>query len=142
MQPNLLGKKILIVQGSLLSARELEAALFKEGAKVQTVTNMISAFWVIERHTFDGAVIDKGLYNQAFDLCTELQALDVPYIACGAPHDLQKLSAKKRDTQQVVATLMNKMSQHAGNREVDVADFFRVDCAVQAKNRDRSVPLL
>ena len=46
--------------------------------------DLISASSVIERHMFDGAVIDKGLHNQAFDLCTELQLLDVSYITCNA----------------------------------------------------------
>ena len=63
----------------------------------------------IERQTFDGAVIDNGLHNQGFDLCTELRSLDVPYITCNAPHELQKPSAKKRDAKKVVASLMTAM---------------------------------
>jgi CheY-like chemotaxis protein len=122
MQPNLLGKKILVIKGSLLSARELEAALIGEGAKVQTVTNLISAFSVIERQTFDGAVIDKGLHNQAFDLCTELKSLDVPYITCSAPHDLQKPSAKIRDAKKAAASLMGAMRAGSMRRDARKQD--------------------
>lgn len=123
MHPNLLGKKILVIKGSLLSARELEAALMEEGARVQTVTNLISAFSIIERETFDGAVIDKGLHNQAFDLCTELKSLDVPYINCSTPHDLQKPSAKKRDAKKVAASLMTAIrAQRCGLRDTGKQD--------------------
>ena len=64
---------------------ELEAALVKEGAKVQTVTNVISAFWMIERQPFDGAVIDKGLHNEVMGLCAELQSLNVPTLSMTHP---------------------------------------------------------
>jgi PleD family two-component response regulator len=126
MKLNLLGKKILVIKGSLLSERELEAALQEEGAKVQTVTNLISAFSVIERQTFDGAVIDKGLHNQAFDLCTELQSLDVPYIIASSPHDLQKSSAKIRDAKEATASLIAAMRAGPESRDVDVSDFFEI----------------
>jgi DNA-binding response OmpR family regulator len=104
----------------------LESALAEEGAKVQTVTNVISAFSEIERKTFDGAVIDKGLHNQAFDLCTELQSLDVPYIISSSPHDLQKPSAKIRDAKKAAASLIAAMRAGPESRDVDVSDFFEV----------------
>jgi hypothetical protein len=50
--------------------------------------NLISAFDLIGRKRFDGAVFDYGLHNGAFDLCTEFQALSIPYISANAPHRL------------------------------------------------------
>ena len=127
MQQDMVGKKILIVKGSLLPVQELEAALVEQGAAIQTVTNIISAFSVIERDRFDGAVIDQGLHNQAFDFCTELQSLNVPYITCGAPHGLQSRPAKERDAQKAVASLRSAMRAYPRSREGDVSDFYELD---------------
>ncbi len=63
MEPNLPGRKVLIVKGSLLAPQALEAASAEQGAKVVTATYVISAFSLIEREAFDAAVIDKGLLN-------------------------------------------------------------------------------
>ena len=125
MQTPLIGKSILVVQGSLLSVGELEAALVKEGAKVQTVTNVISAFWMIERQPFDGAVIDKGLHNEVMGLCADLQSLNVPYIIYDAPHDLQKPSAQRRDAKISMGSLMKAMRAHYKRREVELSDIDR-----------------
>src|SRR4051812_12732692 len=105
MQTNLTGKNILIVKGSLLAHRDLERALVQRGAKVVTVTNFISAFAVLDRNRFDAAVLDKGLHNEAFDLYEELRALDVPYLACSAPHDLQTEPKREAAAKTIAAAL-------------------------------------
>src|SRR3954471_6376016 len=105
MQASLTGKNILIVKGSLLAHRDLERALVQRGAKVVTVTNLISAFGVLGRNRFDAAVLDKGLHNEAFDLCEELRALDVPYLTCATPHDLQTEPKREAAAKSVAATL-------------------------------------
>lgn len=94
MRNNLSGRKILVVKGSLLVPFALEEALTERGASAVTATNIISAFSLIERETFDAAVIDKGLHNEAFDLCAELKTFDVPYILANAPHELQGPAAQ------------------------------------------------
>jgi len=94
MRTNLSGKKILIVKGSLLVPFALEVALTERGARAITATNIISAFSLVERETFDAAVVDKGLHNEAFDLCAELKTFDVPYILANAPHELQRPAAQ------------------------------------------------
>jgi hypothetical protein len=97
MDHNLTGKKILIVQGSSLAGAELEAAFAHAGARVYLTANIISAFSLLERIRFDGAVVDQGLHNAAFELCSELQELGTPCICCATPHQLQKAAAKARD---------------------------------------------
>jgi hypothetical protein len=82
------GKNVLVIKGSLLSVKELEAALKEQGASVQTVSNVISAFSLIERERFDGAVIDKGLHNRGFDLCAAPGArfgtpFPISHLECG-----------------------------------------------------------
>lgn len=109
MQPDLSGQKILIVKGSLLAPAALEAALAEHGAKPFTATNLISAFSLIEQEDFDAAVIDKGLHNEAFDLCAELTSLGIPHLLVDAPHELQKPSAQKREAYDVLSAL----AQHA-----------------------------
>lgn len=94
MHHKLSGKKVLIVKGSLLAPFVLEMALAERGAKAVTATNIISAFSLIERETFDAAVIDKGLHNEAFDLCAELKSFDIPYVMANAPHELQRPAAQ------------------------------------------------
>jgi hypothetical protein len=90
MDHNLSGKKILIVQGSSLAGAELMDAFDNAGARIYLTTNIISAFDLLRRIRFDGAVVDKGLHNVAFELCSELQELKTPYICCTKPHQLQK----------------------------------------------------
>lgn len=91
------GKTILIVQGSLLAGSALEEAFSRAGARVFLTTNVISAFNLLRRIRFHGAVIDQGLHNAAFDLCGELHDLNIPYLCCAAPHRLQGVSARSRD---------------------------------------------
>ena len=102
MERNLIGKAILIVQGSLLAGSELENAFGRSGARIYLTSNMISAFDLLRRIRFDGAVVDQGLHNAAFDLCSELQDLGIPYICSAAPHRLQKPAARRQDADHAV----------------------------------------
>jgi hypothetical protein len=110
MESKLSGKNILIVQGSLLAGSELRDAFMRSGAQVYVTGNIISAFDLLRRKRFDGAVVDQGLHNEAFDLCTEFQALYIPYICCNAPHRLQGLTARGRDADHAAWKLANIMS--------------------------------
>jgi DNA-binding response OmpR family regulator len=109
MAKELVGKKILVVKGSLLSMSELDTALKEQGAAVQLASNIISAFAVLEHRRFDGAILDKGLHNEAFDLCAELRELEVPHILSDKPHELQKAGARRRATTEVVEDLILTM---------------------------------
>jgi hypothetical protein len=110
MESKLSGKNILIVQGSLIASSELRDAFTRSGAHVYVTGNLISALDLLQRKRFDGAVVDQGLHNEAFDLCDELQALNIPYISCNSPHRLQGLSARKKDSEYAVWRLANVMS--------------------------------
>jgi hypothetical protein len=109
MAQNLLGKTILVLKGALLSTGELEAALKEQGARVQTAGNIISAFALVERGRFDGAILDKGLHNEAIDLCAELQERGVPYLMSNKPHGLQKPGARRRAANDAVGDLILTM---------------------------------
>jgi len=113
MDRNLSGKNILIVQGSLLAGPELEDAFARSGARVYLTGNTISAYDLLRRVSFEGAVIDKGLHNEAFDLCRELQALGIPYQCCSSPHRLHRASARQRDAERVVLELENRIATGA-----------------------------
>ena len=63
--------------------------------------NLISAFHLLERKAFHGAVVDQRL-QESFDICAELQARCIPYICCNLPHRLQGLSARRTDADHVV----------------------------------------
>jgi hypothetical protein len=64
---------------------------------------------LLRREQFDGAVVDQGRHNEAFDLCSELKDLAVPYICCIAPHRLQKTAMRKRDAGHAVRQLASKL---------------------------------
>lgn len=108
------GKTILIVEGSLLAGTELADAFRRSGANVQLTTNIINAFNLLRREPFDGAVVDQGRHNEAFDLCSELRDLGVPYIGCVAPHRLQRASMRARDAEHVVGQLRSKILEQFG----------------------------
>lgn len=110
MESKLSGKNILIVQGSLLAGSELRDALMRSGAIVFVTGNLISAFDLLQRIRFDGAIVDQGLHNEAFDLCTEFQAYNIPYICCNAPHRLQGLGARGRDADHAIWKLASVIS--------------------------------
>ena len=74
MDMNLAGRNILIVQGSLIAGAELKDAFTRSKAQVYITGNLISAFHLLERKAFHGAVVDQDLHNEAFDVCAELQA--------------------------------------------------------------------
>lgn len=111
MAPHLGGKTILIVQGSLLAGAELADAFEENGARVHLTSNCINAFDLLRRIKFDGAVIDQGLHNEAFDLCSELRDLAIPYMCCAAPHRLHKLATRKRDADHAVWRMVDVMSK-------------------------------
>lgn len=121
MPKNLFGKTILIVRGALLSPDELEAALKDYGARVQMASNIISAFALVERGRWDGAILDKGLHNEAFDLCAELQERNVPYVMADKPHELQKRGARRRAASAVAEDLIMTMGTKgdAGEPELE-----------------------
>ena len=103
------GKTILIVEGSLLAGAELADAFHRAGADVHHTPNIINAFNLLRREQFDGAVVDQGRHNEAFDLCGELKDLAVPYICCIAPHRLQKTAVRARDADHAVRQLASKI---------------------------------
>lgn len=109
MHNKLSGKKVLIVKGSLLVPFALEMALAERGARVITATNIISAFSLIEHETFDAAVIDKGLHNEAFDLCAELKSLSIPFVMADAPHELQRPAAQMAAACDLAAKLAERV---------------------------------
>lgn len=113
---HLSGKKVLIVKGSLLVPLVVETALAERGATVVTATNIISAFSLLERETFDAAIIDKGLHNEAFDLCAELKSLGVPYVLANAPHELQRRSLQMSAARDLVTELARRSLELAGNQ--------------------------
>ena len=113
MGHQLTGKKILVVQGSLLSGSELVDALTGCGAKVYLTANLISAFDLLRRIKFDGAVIDQGLHNVAFDLCSELHDLAIPYICCTAPHQMQRRAVRQREADHAAWRLSEIISARA-----------------------------
>lgn len=114
MDRDLDGKTILIVEGSLLAGAELADAFRRAGANVQLTTNIINAFNLLRREPFDGAVVDQGRHNEAFDLCSELRDLGVPYIGCVAPHRLQRAAMRARDAEHVVGQLQSMISNQFG----------------------------
>ena len=113
MEPNLCGKTILVVEGSLLAGSELAESFGRCGARVHLTANLINAFSLLRRTHFDGAVIDHGLHNEAFDLCTELRDLDVPYICCNAPHRLQRAASRKSDADHALWRLGDMLASRA-----------------------------
>lgn len=112
MKENFSDKTVLIVQGSLLSGVDIEAALKAAGAQVYVTGNVISAFNLLRRHWFDGAVIDQGLHNAAFDLCDELSDLGIPYVCCSEPHQLQSASVRQGMTKRTMLRLYEVISNH------------------------------
>jgi DNA-binding response OmpR family regulator len=116
----LTGKHILILKGSLIADAHLRDTLMREGAKVTVTANIVTAFDLVNRKHFDGAVVDHGLHNEAFDFCTELQALSIPYISANTPHRLQGLEARERDAKATVHRLVNVL-------EIEADDVFADD---------------
>ncbi len=102
MTTRLDGCNILVFQGSLLGTRELRDHLAQAGARTYVTSNIISAFGLLEKVRFHAAIIDHGLHNEAFDFCSELQTVGVPYLSCRAPHRLQGLEEREREAKHVV----------------------------------------
>ena len=110
MNTDLTGKKILIIEGSLLSGLELRSALMQAGAQAILARSVSGAFDLLKQELPSAAVVDYALHNEAFDLCTEFQAYDVPYIHCRSPNRLQGLHARSRDANHVVWKLAHILS--------------------------------
>ena len=111
MHDALKGKKILIVEGSLIATEDLQEMLHQEGASAIVAHNVSAAFHLMERIKFDGVFLDYGIHNEAFDLCTELQAADIPYVSCRAPHRLQGWTTRKREAEHAVWKLGHVLSR-------------------------------
>ena len=111
MHEMLKGKKILIVEGSVIASAELQAALYQEGAQPFLAYNVAHAFELVKRIKLDGVIVDHGLHNEAFDLCTELRMAEIPYVSCKAPHRLQGWNARKRDAEHAVWKLAHVLSR-------------------------------
>ena len=111
MSTDLTGKKILIVEGSLLSGTELRSALMQAGAQVNVARSVSDAFNRLKPGLPDAAIVDYALHNEAFDLCTEFQAYEVPYIHCRNPNRLQGLEARDREAEHVVWKLAHILSR-------------------------------
>jgi hypothetical protein len=122
MDMNLAGRNILIIQGSLIAGAELKDAFARSGAQVYITGNLISAFHLLERKAFHGAVVDQGLHNEAFGVCAELQARCIPYICCNLPHRLQGLSARRADADHAVWKLASVICCADGSVAFDVRD--------------------
>jgi CheY-like chemotaxis protein len=105
------GKTILVVQGSLLATAELKQALEQAGASVCETSNLISAYSLLDRIRFDGAIIDQALHNEAFDLCDELRTVGTPYICCNSPHRLQGTSSRSQAAQVAMEKLARLLSE-------------------------------
>lgn len=110
MNIDLTGKKILIVEGAMLSTAELREALMNAGAQVYITGKLLTAFDMLQRKRFDGALIDHGLHNMAFDLCEELRDHRIPFITCNSPHRLQGVSARRSDAEFAVWRLASVIS--------------------------------
>jgi DNA-binding response OmpR family regulator len=113
MQVNLAGKNILIVEGSSMAANALQDAFNRAGARVFLTGNIITAFDLLCRNRFDGAVLDQGLHNEVFELCEELRDLNVPYVCCNTPHRLQGVEARQRNAEHVVWKLYSILHAEA-----------------------------
>jgi hypothetical protein len=111
MHGMLYGKNILIVEGSLIATAELQEALHLNGGRPFLAHNLRAAFELVKRIRLDAAIIDQGLHNEAFDLCAEFHAADIPYISCKAPHRLQGWASRKRDAEHVVWKLAHVLSR-------------------------------
>ncbi len=130
MERKLWNKQILVVQGSLLAGPELREALERHGARVASTANLLSAFDLVARRNFDGAIVDHSLHNEAFDLCTEFQALGIPYLSASTPHRLQSEAARKADADMTAARLAHRLQTAVDVDEQDYADFMPPDATM------------
>jgi hypothetical protein len=131
----LVGKSILILEGSLLSGTELSRELVASGARAFITGNELSAFSLLAKQTFDGALIDYALHNEAFELCDELRALGIPYVCCSAPHRLQGASARQDAARAAIDKLTRVLREHG--EEDDIPGTFATSLGVRAGSRRR-----
>ena len=112
MELNLTGKNILIVEGSLVASDPLKKAFNRAGARVYITGKVITAFDMVQRVRFDGAVLDQGMHNEVFELCEELREAGIPYICCNAPNRLQGIDARRRDAEHAVWRVHSVMQRN------------------------------
>jgi hypothetical protein len=109
-------KRILVVTGSLLAAEELHRKLAGHGARVFMSGNLVSVYELLRRHTFSAAVLDQSLHNEAYDLCTELEAFDVPYVWSREPERLADPATRQHQASHTVTRLVHAIGSMRGSR--------------------------
>jgi hypothetical protein len=112
MELNLTGRNVLIVEGSSVASDALNDAFNRAGARVYLTGKVITAFDLVQRVRFDGAVLDQGIHNEVFELCEELRESGIPYICCNAPHRLQGMDARRHDAEHAVWRLHSMMQRN------------------------------
>jgi DNA-binding response OmpR family regulator len=108
---DLVGKNILIVEGSLISTHELQETLRDVKARSVVAHNVNAAIDLLQRLKNDGVIVDQGLRNEAFEMCSECQERRIPYICCNAPHRLQGLTARSDDAAHTVWRLAHVIAR-------------------------------
>ena len=106
------GKRILVISGSLLSAAELRQEFARHGANVFVSGNLFSVFELLRKLDFAGAVLDHSLHNEAFDLCTELEAYDVPYVWSRESQKSADYKSRQHQGRQTVARLLQAIERN------------------------------
>ena len=107
----LVGKNILIVEGSVVATHELQETLREAKARPIVARNVNAAFDLLQRLKIDGVIVDQALHNEAFEVCSECQERRVAYICCNAPHRLQGLSSRRDDAAHTVWRLAHIMAR-------------------------------
>jgi hypothetical protein len=97
-----------VVTGSLLSATELRQEFARHGAVVYVSANLISVFELLRQHDFAGAVLDQSLHNEAFDVCTELRASNVPFVWSREPQRSAPPTIRQDKARATVARLLEE----------------------------------
>jgi hypothetical protein len=132
MKENFAGRTILILKGATLAERALRQAFSRRGAHVIVTSNLICAFNVLQRRSVEAVVVDHSLHNEAFDFCTELQALNIPYIHASSPHRWRGFVERGEEAEAIVARVIHRIErQHDamtldlyGENELPDADLF------------------
>lgn len=109
-------KRILVVTGSLLASTELHRALARHGARVYMSGNLLSVYEPLRRHTFSAALLDQSLHYEAFDLWTELEAFEVPYVWSREPEKLADPATRQHQARNTVMRLVQAVESMRGSR--------------------------
>ena len=54
--------------------------------------------------------MDHSLHNEAFDLCTEFQAIGIPHISASSPNHLQTEPSRKTHAEMLVSRLADRIA--------------------------------